>query len=72
MPRTQADAAAGLKQASAIKSAEKALGSKPGSFSAWERLIFDLSRTHYDGTTQNATSAYDHCFQPPINQEANG
>ena len=71
MPRPQADAAAGLKQANAAKDAGRALG-EPGSFSGWERLVFDLFRAYYDGTGQTATSAFAHCFQPAIDQEANG
>lgn len=59
MPRTLADANTGLTSAVNVNKARKTLD-KPGSFPAWERLIFTLCRSHYDGTGNNATSAMDH------------
>ena len=71
MPRTLAEATAGLTLGVNIKKAGKTLD-RPGSFEAWERLVFTLCRTHYDGTGNNATSAMDHCLQPALDQIANG
>ena len=71
MPRTLADANTGLTSAVNVNKARKTLD-KPGSFPAWERLIFTLCRSHYDGTGNNATSAMDHCLQPALDQIANG
>ena len=49
MPRTLADATAGLTLGVNVKKSGKTLD-KPGSFSAWERLILTLCRSYYDGT----------------------